>query len=290
MIQANQTIKDVLDQSSKKLELKSDSALIDAQVLLCYCLECSRSYLYTWPEKKITPEQAACFQDLLARRLQGEPVAYLTGTKAFWNMILRVSPATLIPRPETELLVEKALDCLDPNQSSSILELGTGSAAIALAIAHERPDCQITTVELSPEARVIAQQNIQKYSPGNVTLLEGHWFSPVTARKFDLIVSNPPYVADTDPHLHQGDVKHEPQMALQAGIDGLDEIRHIIAHGQDFLNESGWLLLEHGYNQAEAVKELFLQHDYINIKQYQDHAGHIRISLAQENKHKKLES
>jgi release factor glutamine methyltransferase len=290
MIQTNNTIKDALEQAYKTLKSHSDSASIDAQILLGHCLDCTRTYLYTWPDKLITPQQSECFNNLLKQRLQGEPVAYITGEKAFWNMDLKVSAATLIPRPETELLVETALSLISPNKAASILELGTGSAAIALALAHEHPDCQITAVELSPEACAIAQQNIQNYSKGNVQLLAGHWFTPVEHQRFDLIISNPPYVADNDPHLLQGDVRYEPSMALSAGTDGLDEIRHIISEAQHFLNDSGWLLLEHGYNQANAVEELFLLHNYISIKQYKDHAGHFRVSVAQVNGNKKLET
>ena len=286
----NNTIKNTLDRAYEALKLVSDTAHLDAQILLSHCMQCTRTYLYTWPEKKMTESQTTHFQKLLNKRINGEPVAYLTGVKSFWNMELKVSPATLIPRPETELLVEASLACISAEKSSSILELGTGSAAIALALAQERLDCQIKTIEVSKQAYVIAQANIEKYSHGNVVLLEGHWFSPLVNERFDMIVSNPPYVADDDVHLKQGDVRFEPQQALISGAEGLDDLKHIISTAQTYLSDDGWLLVEHGYNQAEAVHDLFLLHEYMNIKQLTDHAGHIRVTAATAKAHKKLES
>ncbi len=272
------TIQQILTAAGKELCKTSDTPGADAEILLCHALNCDRAYLYTWPEKHPSQNQLQYFDSLLQRRLQGEPVAYLTGQRAFWDFKLAVSPATLIPRPETELLVEQALTHIPENSHYNILDLGTGTGAIALAIAHERPVCQVTAIEHSESARAVAEKNITRFGKGNIQLLAGDWFSAVDQQRFDVIVSNPPYIAEQDPHLQQGDVCHEPRAALSSGLDGLDDIRHIISQACHHLSVNGWLLLEHGYDQAEAVKQLFLNHDFDEISHCCDLSGHPRIS------------
>jgi len=272
------TVQQILQSAKQQLDTSSDSSSADAEILLCHVLECDRAYLYTWPEKKPGQNQLDRFQALLQRRLQGEPVAYLIGQRSFWDFKLSVSSATLIPRPETELLVEQALIHIPENSHGRVLDLGTGTGAIALAIAHERPACQVIAVERSESARLMAEKNISQYSQGNVQLQAGDWFSALEQQTFDVIVSNPPYIAEQDPHLQQGDVCHEPRTALSAGIDGLDDIRHIIAQAGSYLGPNGWLLIEHGYDQAEAVKHLFLKHGFTEVSHANDLSGHPRIS------------
>jgi len=246
--------------------------------LLCHVLNCNRSHLYTWPEKPLTDSQSTKFQALLQRRLAGEPIAYLTGQRAFWEFNLKVSTATLIPRPETELLVEQALLRIPEDQPFQVLDLGTGSGAISLAIARERPRSRVTAIEQSSEAMQVAQHNIRAHNLDNIQLLQGDWFAPLQAQRFDIIVSNPPYIAEHDPHLFQGDVRHEPRPALASGEDGLDAIRDIISQAGHYLERRGWLLLEHGHDQAKAVKALFLKHGFEDICHFTDLSGHARVS------------
>ncbi len=274
------TIQQTLGEAQKQLTKTSDTPQADAELLLCHVLYCERAYLYTWPDKSLSPSQLTDFEALLQRRIDGEPVAYLCGHKAFWEFKLKVSAATLIPRPETELLVEQALQRIPTDQPYQILDLGTGSGAIAAAIAQERPGSQVTAVEQSTDALAIAQHNIRTHKLDNVTLLQGDWFAPLQQQLFDIIVSNPPYIAAHDPHLDQGDVRHEPHSALISGDDGLDAIRYIIAHALPFLKQGGWLLFEHGHDQADAVKHLFLKHGFTDLCHYTDLAGHGRVSGA----------
>jgi len=253
-----------------------DSIDIDSTVLLCHVLNCSRSYLYTWPEKKIGTAISQQFIDLIERRALGEPVAYITGVRGFWDFDLNVNNATLIPRPETELLVEKALEQIGEN--ASVLDLGTGSGAIAIVLAHVCPDSEVTAIEQSTDAIAIARENIKKTGINNISLLHGNWFEPLTNQRFDLIVSNPPYIPDEDPHLQMGDVKFEPRSALASGKDGLDDIKLIVSQARKFLKPQGWLLLEHGYDQADSVAKLLTDYGFQNLAQYPDLAGHIRVS------------
>lgn len=277
----NNTIQHILSSAKKQLESTSDSAQSDSEILLSHVLGCQRSYLYTWPEKTLTTSQQQHMTGLLERRQQGEPVAYLVGYRSFWQFELKVSSDTLIPRADTELLVEQALLRIPLQQRVNILDLGTGTGAVALAIAHERPDSLVDAVELSQGALAIAEHNIDAYSGGNIQLIPGDWFSPLGHKQYHMIVSNPPYIAQQDRHLHKGDVRYEPRSALTSGADGLDDIRHIIQAAPQYLVMGGRLLLEHGYDQAEPVKDLFLQHGFNNIQQFKDLGGHLRVTLAE---------
>jgi release factor glutamine methyltransferase len=251
---------------------------LDAELLLAHALGKSRSYLHTWPERELEAEQLARFQAALARRQGGEPVAYILGQQGFWSLELEVAPHTLIPRPDTELLVETALALL-PATSAAVLDLGTGTGAIALALACERPVWQVTGVDRVPEAVALAERNRARLKLANATLLESHWFSALAGQRFQLIVSNPPYIAADDRHLVEGDLRFEPSSALVAGADGLDDIRLIIQQAPDYLEAGGWLLLEHGFDQAAAVRELLSARGFGAVDSRRDLGGHERISL-----------
>ncbi|WP_043238347.1 peptide chain release factor N(5)-glutamine methyltransferase [Stutzerimonas azotifigens] len=256
----------------------SPSARLDAEWLLAYALGKSTSYLRTWPEREVAPEVAERYRAWLARRRQGEPVAYILGRQGFWSLELEVAPHTLIPRPDTELLVETALALL-PAESLDVLDLGTGTGAIALALASERPAWRLTGVDRVEEAVALAERNRARLGLGNVRFHRSHWFSALEGQRFALIVANPPYVAADDPHLAQGDLRFEPLSALIAGPDGLDDLRHIVAGAPAHLRAGGWLLLEHGYDQAAAVRELLGAAGFEAVQSRADLAGHLRISL-----------
>lgn len=259
----------------------SDTPRLDAEVLLYHVLGVTRSYLYAWPEKILTTRQYEQFRSLLARRAQGEPIAYLTGHQEFWSLELQVTENTLIPRKETELLVELAMARLSPK--AQVIDLGTGSGAIALAIAQECQQCSVLATDYSPAALTVARHNAQKLELQQVKFLVSDWCAALGNIKATVIVSNPPYIETADPHLNQGDVRYEPRTALVAGKDGLTDIRQIIAQAKTHLIEKGWLLLEHGYNQAEAVQALFKQHDYAAVMTYQDLAGLPRVTMGQKS-------
>ncbi|WP_300719948.1 peptide chain release factor N(5)-glutamine methyltransferase [Pseudomonas sp.] len=256
----------------------SPTARLDAELLLAAALGKSRSYLHTWPEKIVSSEAALTFDHYLQRRRSGEPVAYILGQQGFWNLDLEVAPHTLIPRPDTELLVETALELL-PATPVSVLDLGTGSGAIALALASERPVWQVTAVDRVPEAVTLAERNCQRLGLENVTVLNSYWFSALSNQRFDLIISNPPYIAADDIHLSEGDVRFEPESALVAGVDGLDDIRWIIAAAPQHLKAGGQLMLEHGYDQAAAVQDLLLSAGFEQVESRKDLGLHERITL-----------
>ncbi|WP_397454798.1 peptide chain release factor N(5)-glutamine methyltransferase [Pseudomonas versuta] len=256
----------------------SPSARLDAELLLAAALGKSRSYLHTWPEKIVSSESALTFAEYLLRRRAGEPVAYILGQQGFWKLDLEVAPHTLIPRPDTELLVETALDLL-PASPARVLDLGTGSGAIALALASECPAWHITAVDRVLEAVALAERNRQRLQLDNVHVLTSHWFSALDGQRFDLIISNPPYIAAGDVHLGQGDVRFEPESALVAGVDGLDDIREIIQAAPQHLNAGGQLMLEHGYDQAAAVRQLLLDAGFEQVESRKDLGTHERITL-----------
>ena len=256
----------------------SPTARLDIELLLAAAIGKSRSYLHTWPERIVSSEAAATFATYLQRRSEGEPVAYILGQQGFWKLDLEVAPQTLIPRPDTELLVEVALELL-PATPLQVLDLGTGSGAIALALASERGGWQVTAVDRVPQAVALAERNRQRLQLDNAKVLASHWFDALQGQRFALIVSNPPYIAEQDPHLAAGDVRFEPSSALVAGSDGLDDLRQIITQAPQHLLPGGWLLLEHGYDQAAAVRELLARHGFEQIQSRTDLGGHERISL-----------
>ncbi len=259
----------------------SDSAALDADCLLCAVLSCTRTYLRTWPEQALTPEQIEQAEQLAVRREQGEPVAYILGVREFWSLPLQVSPATLIPRPDTEALVEWALTLLsDKGQGQKALDLGTGTGAIALALKSEMPALSMWALEREPAALDLARRNAARLG-FQVNFLASNWFAALNERNFQLIVSNPPYIDAADPHLSQGDVRFEPHTALVAEEDGLADIRQIIEQAPDYLAPGGWLLLEHGWQQAEAVRELLLARGFHAVITRQDLGGQERVSGGQ---------
>ena len=256
----------------------SPSERLDAELLLAAAIGKSRSFLHTWPERIVSSEDAETYAGYLQRRRAGEPVAYILGQQGFWKLDMEVAPHTLIPRPDTELLVETAL-ALQPASPTKVLDLGTGTGAIALALASDCPAWQVTAVDRVEEAVALAERNRQRLGLGNVQVLASHWFSNLAGQQFDLILSNPPYIAAEDPHLVAGDVRFEPSSALVAGADGLDDLRAIVSQAPMYLLPGGWLLLEHGYDQAVAVRALLAAQGFIEIASRRDLGGHERISL-----------
>jgi release factor glutamine methyltransferase len=257
-------INHLLTTTSNELD-NSDSARLDAEVLLSHILKVDRSYLFAHPEKDITDDEREQFSNLIEKRKQGVPVAHLVGNREFWSLQLKVTPDTLIPRPETEILVEKILEQISKNSTWKIVDLGTGSGAIALAIASERPACSVIATDLSSKALSIAKHNAQQLNIHNVEFITGHWFEPLEGKYFHVIVSNPPYIPEGDPHLKQGDVRFEPGSALVAGNDGLECIEQIVQEAHLYLEPEGLLAFEHGYEQGEAVRTLLKKHGYSDI-------------------------
>jgi release factor glutamine methyltransferase len=257
----------------------SESARLDAEILLAHILKKTRTFLYAHASDELNVETLATYQTILAKRVTGIPVAYLTGTREFWSLPLRVNESTLIPRPETELLVECTLDLLSHQTQASILDLGTGSGAIALALACSKPHWNIKAVDLNPSALSIAQHNALQLNIHNISWIQSDWFSSIPLQSFDAIVSNPPYIEENDPHLDEGDVRFEPRLALTSGSLGLDALTRIILHSTSYLKPKGLLLLEHGYNQAEAVANLLKQAHFQSVECFLDAQGHPRVSI-----------
>lgn len=258
----------------------SPTPRLDAELLLAAALGKPRSYLHTWPERVVSGDVAERYASFLERRRSGEPVAYILGHQGFWSLDLEVAPETLIPRPDTELLVETALALL-PASPAEVLDLGTGTGAIALALACERLSWKVTGVDRVCAAVELAERNRARLKLNNARFLESHWFSALGEQRFAMIVSNPPYIRAQDPHLGEGDVRFEPASALVAGADGLDDIRQIIQDAPRHLLPGGWLLLEHGYDQAAAVRDLLSRQGFQVVESRRDLGGHERISLGQ---------
>ena len=272
------TLHERLTDAAWQLAAISESPRLDAEILLAAALERPRSYLHAWPERTLEPEPSSRFSAWLERRRAGEPVAYLLGRREFWSLELEVTPDTLIPRPETELLVELALARLPADWPITVADLGTGSGAIALALAVERPLARIVATDRSPTALIVARRNAERLEIRNVEFREGDWCAPLGDERFDLITTNPPYVAAADPRWRQGELRFEPPVALVSGADGLDALRAIIAQAPDVLKSGGWLLLEHGYDQGEAVPALLRERGFDAVSDHRDAAGLSRTS------------
>ncbi|MEO9275651.1 peptide chain release factor N(5)-glutamine methyltransferase [Marinomonas sp. 5E14-1] len=274
-------IDELLKGALERLTFVSDTAKLDAQLLLAHVLSVSTSYFYTWPEKQVDEKQITAFHQLLARREKGEPVAYLLGHQAFWSLDLDVAPCTLIPRADTERLVEVILSLVDGGlKAKHILDLGTGTGAIALALALELPESQVLGVDLVQDAVLLAQGNAKKNQVNNVVFKKSSWFDALKDHEqFDLIVSNPPYIDPDDEHLSQGDVRFEPKSALVADHHGLADIEHIIKESPRFMTRDAYLVFEHGYDQAEAVRCLFMQAGFDSVESFQDLGGNDRVTI-----------
>lgn len=277
--QPEPTLRQVVADASARLG--GVDARHEAELLLLHVLQRPRSWLFAHATDPLAANDQAAFEALLARRVAGEPVAYLTGRRGFWTLDLEVDPATLIPRPETELLVELALERLPPDQALQLADLGTGSGAIALALASERPRAQVLATDASPGALAVAARNAARHELDNVRFAEGghDWYAPLQGVRFDLIASNPPYIASNDPHLEQGDLRFEPSTALASGMDGLDDIRRIVEGGQAHLRPGGWLLIEHGWDQGAAIRALFEAAGFAEVQTVQDLEQRDRITL-----------
>ena len=269
----------LLREAAITLASTSNTARLDAELLLCHVLDKPRTWLYTWGDQPIDLALRAAFDVLVARRQQGEPIAYLIGQREFWGLPLETAPHTLIPRPDTEVLVEAAL-AHAACKTGLLLDLGTGTGAIALAFASERPQWQVTGVDVVPEAVALAQHNAKRLSLNNATFLESNWFAALPASAcYDLIVSNPPYIAMDDHHLDEGDVRFEPRSALVAEDDGLADLCHLVTCASDHLLPGGWLLLEHGWTQADAVCAMLEKSGYESVAALRDLGQRPRVSM-----------
>ena len=277
MIRLDAAIADTTD----RLSVVSDSARLDAEILLCQTIDMPRSYLFAHPEDELDDLTRDRFETLVRRRLDGEPMSYITGTREFWSRELLVSPATLVPRPETELVVELALREIPREADWRILDLGTGSGAIAISIAGERPLCDVTATDSSAEALAVARENVRQADLANVICIEGNWTAPVNEQQFDIILSNPPYVREDDEALES--LRHEPLSALASGEDGLDDMRILAADCPAILATDGWLMLEHGADQQDGVADILRAARWTQITCHNDLAGNPRVTVARRN-------
>lgn len=272
-------LKRALDLAVNQLSIYSSSARLDAEILLTHVIAKPRTFLYTYPETHLTKEQFIAFQRLITKRSMGTPIAYLTGTREFWSLPIKVNTCTLIPRPETELIVELTLNSLVHQWNANILDLGTGSGAIALALAKERPDWQITACDCSAGALNTAKENAQNLKLNNIKFCQSDWFEQIQSpQNFHAIVSNPPYIAANDPHLKEGDVRFEPSVALIAESSGFAALEHIIRHGLKRLEPAGLLFIEHGYDQKVSVMSMLQKYGYADVQCWQDWQGNDRVS------------
>jgi release factor glutamine methyltransferase len=275
------SVGDWLKMAVTRFNAVSGSPHLDAEILLQAITGIHRSMMYARPEQLLTTEQIEDLQPLVARRERGEPIAYIVGIQEFWSMELQVSAAVLIPRPETELLVESALERVPLNDPSRVLDLGAGSGAIALAIAHARANAQVLGVDVSHDAIDMALRNQRKLGIRNVEFKRSDWFSAIAEQKFDVIASNPPYVAANDVDLSPAVADFEPRLALIAGPTGLEAIDRIVKEANRHLNPRGWILFEHGWKQGPAVRSLLVQHGYSHVVSRPDLAGHERVTEGQ---------
>ncbi len=274
-----QSIKNLLTFAREKLA-ESPSARFDAEILMAHVLESSRSFLYANPELELPDNRSEAFRKLIKQRVTGQPVAYLTESGEFWSLPLKLNPAVLIPRPETELLVETALGKIPADADWRIADLGTGSGAIALAIASERKKCEVHATDISPAAIEVARENASRLGFNHTHYYCGSWNEPLKG-KFHLLVSNPPYIDADDPHLKRGDLRFEPREALTPGLDGLSAIREISQLAQTVLVEGGWLMFEHGWDQGPATRCVMLDAGFTNIETLQDLQGHDRVTIGE---------
>jgi len=270
--------------ASQQLEHLSDSPRLDTEVLLAHSLKKNRTWLISWSDKTLTQSEINAFNWLLKRRVQGEPIAHIIGTREFWSLDLRVTKDTLIPRPETELMVEQILERYPQTTGINLLDLGTGSGAIALALAFERPDWNITASDKSEAALKVARENARRLELEQIKFIAGNWFgalqsSPKKHSQFDIIACNPPYISNADPHLSQGDVRFEPLSALAAGNDGLDDIRLICQQANQYLKKSGMLIIEHGFDQKAQMRSIFNNYAYKSIEQINDLSQQTRLCI-----------
>jgi release factor glutamine methyltransferase len=269
-----------------ELESSSDSARLDIELILCHLVQKNRTWLFTWPEKTLTSDQQQLFEEYVQRRKSGEPIAHILGQREFWSLPLAVNNSTLIPRPDTELLVEAVLDLFAqdaPQQLRRCLDLGTGTGAIVLAVASEKPQWKLLGVDRSTDAVALAEQNRAALGFEHVEIKHSNWFESIPAQTFDVIVSNPPYINPQDPHLTQGDVRFEPLSALIADNKGLADIEWIIAQSGNYLTAQGWLLLEHGYDQGQAVRDLLSERGFMQIETRRDYGGNERVTLGRKS-------
>lgn len=258
----------------------SESALLDAQLLLQCILACDRQWLYMHPEYKLTEAEWLSYRDLVERRRKGEPLAHILGQREFWSLMLDVNASTLIPRPDTERLVEAALN-LDLPHNAKVLELGTGTGAIALALASERSEWQLDAVDYSEQAVELARGNCKRHNLPQVTIFQSDWFSEVKQTDYDLIISNPPYIAENDAHLKQGDLRYEPHSALVAEDKGFADLEHIISGSRHYVKPQAWVMVEHGFSQGAKVREIFTEKGYKKVNTLTDYANLDRVTYAQ---------
>ena len=273
-------VSQLLKSATEQLLNLTESPRLDAEVLLAHSLQKNRTWLVTWPDKALIDTDINQFNELLQRRISGEPIAHITGTREFWSLPLAVTTDTLIPRPDTELIIEKILEIYSVSSDISLADLGTGSGAIALALASERPHWKITATDQSTSALQIAKQNAHNLNLDNITFKLGDWFEPLEDDSFDVVVSNPPYIPMADPHLTQGDARFDPVSALASGDDGLDDIRLITAQAGRHLKTRGKLFIEHGYDQKSKVLDIFTKNGFIEIQQAHDIANNPRLTFA----------
>lgn len=274
------TIAELLREAEQRINC-SDTTKLDAEILLCDVMQFNRSKIYAHPQQLIPDDKSVLFKSLIEQRRQGRPIAHLTGKKEFWSLELAVNKETLIPRPETECLVEDALLMIPDEESFNILDLGTGSGAIAIAIASERPNSTIVATDINPDALDMAKKNAASHALTNIKFLLSDWYKNIPSQSFDLIVSNPPYVKQDDEHLSQGDVQFESELALVAGKDGMKAINIILENSRSYLTNNAFLLIEHGYDQKTLVQHTFLINGFKNIKTLQDLSGQDRVTYGQ---------
>lgn len=266
-------------QKAEQIINSSESARLDAEILFCEVMQFNRSRIYSNPEQIVPDDKSILFQSLIEQRQQGCPIAHLTGKKEFWSLELAINKDTLIPRPETELLVETALQMIPDDAIFNILDLGTGSGAIAIALASERPDCNIVATDINTNALTMAKKNAATHQLENIQFYLSNWYQNIPSQEFDLIVSNPPYIRQDDEHLSQGDIRFEPELALVAGADGMQAINIILGNAKQYLASNAYLLIEHGYDQKQSVHEAFLKYDFRQPKTFQDLSGQDRMTI-----------